>query len=164
MRTRSVLIVFALLLIFSVSAAALERRCVVVGSAGSELAAIAREAAEAKKLADELEAYLRSASPHWLTMAYQMGYLEARIRNLRNSIGRFERLEPQLDESQKQQLERLKAGLGTLTLFANQTNRLIGEKQLWPHRDALLGHARAMAARADVIRKAARELRVAELA
>jgi TolA-binding protein len=154
---------FALLLIFSLSAAALEKRCVVVGSAGSELAAIAREAAETKKLADELEGYLRSTSPHWLTMAYQMGYLEARIRSLRNSIGRFERLEPQLDENQKQQLERLKAGLATLTLFANQTNRLIGEKQLWPHRDTLMAHAQAMAARADVIRKAARELRVMEL-
>lgn len=164
MRTRTIATLFALLLIFSLSAAALERRCIVVGSAGFELAAIAREAAETKKLADELEAYLRSASPHWLTMAYQMGYLEARIRNLRDSIRRLESLEPRLDGSQKQQLERLKTGLATLTVFANHTNRVIAEKQLWPHRDKLLAHAKAMADRAEIIRKTARELRVAELA
>ena len=156
--------VCVLLLVLSASAYALDTKCVVVGPAASDLSFIAREAADAQRQADEIEAYLRSGSPNWQTLAYQMAYLEEHVRKLQKFIVGFERREPRLTEAQSQQLERLKAGLATLTVFANNTNRLIAEKQLMPHRDALMANARAMRLRAGIIRDAARSLRVVESA
>lgn len=156
--------VLAPLLSFSVSAAALERRCVVVGPAGAELKALAQEAALAQKLADELEAYLRNASPNRLTIAHQMGRLEDRIRTLRETLGRFERREPKLTEAQMRELERLRTAVATLTLFANQLNRTIAERELWLPRERLMAGARAMRERAAIIRRSARSLRSFEAA
>jgi ABC-type transporter Mla subunit MlaD len=142
----------------------MDTKCVVVGPAASDLSLIAREAADAQNQADEIEAYLRNSSPNWQTLAYQMDYLDENIRNLQKFIAGFERREPRLTDAQSQQLERLKAGLATLTVFANNTNRLIAEKQLMPYRDALVANAKAMNVRAGIIRDAARSLRVVKSA
>lgn len=164
MRFRVLLSVFALLLIFSVSATALEKRCVVVGPAGAELKALAREAALAQKLADELEAYLRNASPNRLTIAGQMGPLEDRIRTLREALRRFENREPRLNAAQTRELERLRTAVATLTLFANQLNRTVAERELGFARERLMASARAMRERAAIIRQSARSLRTIEAA
>lgn len=164
MRLRALLSVFALLLIFSVSALALETRCFVAGAAGAELKVMAREAAQAQRLAGELEAYLRSASPHRLTIANQMGQLEDRIRTLRDALRRFELTEPRLTEPQKRELERLRTAVATLTLFANQLNRTVVERELWLPRERLMASARAMRERAAIIRQSVRTLRTVEAA
>jgi hypothetical protein len=164
MKITSILRLFALPLAFSVSTYALETKCVVVGPAASELSFIAKRAADAQKVADEMEAYLRNSSLNWESLSYQMAYLEEDIRQLRKALDRFEFSEPKLTEAQGRHLERLKAGLATLTIFANNTNRLIAEKRLMPHRDALVANAKAMGARAGIIRDAARNLRVVEAA
>jgi len=164
MRVRALLSVFALLLILSVSANALEKRCVVVGPAGSELKALAREAAQAQRLADELEAYLRNASPHRATLAGQMAQLEDRIRTLRGALRRFEHHEPKLTEAQKHELERLRTALATLTLVANQANRTLAEQEILTPRERLMAQARAMRERAAIIRQSARNLRTLEAA
>jgi hypothetical protein len=141
----------------------METRCVVVGPAASELSVIAREAADAQMRADEIEAYLRSnGSPNWQSLAAMMDYLRDDVLSLQKSIYRFEQSEPRLTEAQSQQLERLRTGLSTLTVFVNNTYQLIGEQQLLPHRKALISNARAMSVRADFIRNAARNLRTAE--
>jgi septal ring factor EnvC (AmiA/AmiB activator) len=160
MRVSVVFGVLALLLTFSVSAYALDSKCVVVGQAASDLSLIAREAADAQKQADEIEAYLRNSSADWRGVADQMAYLGEHVRNLQKLIAGFERREPKLTEAQSQQLERLKAGLATLTVFVNNTYRLIAEQQLMPHRDALMMNAQMMSIRAGIIRDAARSLRV----
>jgi septal ring factor EnvC (AmiA/AmiB activator) len=160
MRVSVVFGVLALLLTFSVSAYALDSKCVVVGQAASDLSLIAREAADAQKQADELESYLRNSSADWQGVADQMAYLGEHVRNLQKLIAGFERREPKLTEAQSQQLERLKAGLATLTVFVNNTYRLIAEQQLMPHRDALMMNAQMMSIRAGIIRDAARSLRV----
>ena len=90
----------------------------------------------------------------------QMGYLGEHVRNLQKLVADFERREPKLTEVQSQQLERLKAGLATLTVFFNNTYQLIADEQLMPHRDALMATAKAMRVRAGIIRDAARSLRV----
>jgi ABC-type transporter Mla subunit MlaD len=164
MKLSHVFSVFALLLALGASAYALDTKCVVVGPAASDLSLIAREAADAQKQADEIEAYLRNSSPNWQTLAYQMDYLDENIRNLQKFIAGFERREPRVTDAQSQQLERLKAGLATLKVFANNTNRLIAEKQLMPYRDALVANAKAMNVRAGIIRDAARSLRVVKSA
>lgn len=162
MRFRVLLSVFALLLIFSVSAAALEKRCVLVGPAGAELKALAREAALAQKLASELEAYLRTAAPRRLTIASHMGQLEDRIRTLHEALRRFESREPRLTEAQRRELERLRTAVATLTLFANQLNRTVAEGELGLPRERLMACARAMRERAAIIRQSARSLRTLE--
>jgi biopolymer transport protein ExbB/TolQ len=165
MKITSVFSVLALLLAFSASTYALDTKCVVVGPAASELSYIAQRAADAQKVADEMEGYLRNSNtPSWEGLSYQMAYLEENIRQLRKAIHRFESSEPKLTEAQERQLERLNAGLATLTIFANNTNRLIAEKRLIPHRDALAANAKAMGARAGIIREAARNLRVVQAA
>ena len=160
--SRVVFSTFALLLVFSFSSYALETKCkrVVVGPAASDLRAISSEAASAQMQADEVEAYLRSSSsPDWESLVSQMAYLTEDIRHLQNLVARFEQSEPTLTEAQNQQLDRLKAGLATLTVFANNTNELIGERQLVLHRDDLISSAEAMRIRAGIIRDAARKLR-----
>jgi chromosome segregation ATPase len=164
MKAARVSILLALTLLLGSSAYALDTKCMVVGPAASDLSLIAREAAEAQKQADEIEAYLRNSSPNWQSLAYKMAYLEDNIRNLRKWIADFERREPRLNDAQSRQLERLKTGLATLTVFANNTNRLIAEKQLLPHRDSLVAHAKAMSVRAGIVRDAARSLRIVESA
>ena len=160
MKVSGVLSVVALFLISSVSSYAMDTKCVVVGPAASDLSLIAREAADAQKQADEIEAYLRNSSADWRTVADQMAYLGEHVRNLQKLVAGFERREPKLTGAQSQQLERLKAGLATLTVFVNNTNRLIAEQHLMPHRDALMANADAMRVRAGIIRDAARGLRV----
>jgi ABC-type transporter Mla subunit MlaD len=120
----------------------------------------AREAADAQNQADEIEAYLRNSSPDWRTVTYQMAYLGEHVRNLQKLVAGFEQREPKLTEVQSQQLEKLKAGLATLTVFVNNTYQLIADEQLMPHRDALMASAKAMRVRAGIIRDAARSLRV----
>src|SRR5713226_6237345 len=105
----SALSVLALLLTFSISSYAMDTKCVAVGPAASDLSLIAREAAEAQKQADEIEAYLRNSSADWQGVADQMAYLEERVRNLQKLVAGFERREPKLTEAQSQQLEKLKA-------------------------------------------------------
>jgi hypothetical protein len=159
---RDVLSVFALLLVFSFSSYALDRKCkcVVAGPAASDLTAISQEAADAQMQADEMEAYLRgTASPNWENLASQTAYLTENIRHLQKLVANFEGSEPRLTDSESQQLERLKAGLATLTVFANNTNELIGERQLVLRRDDLISSAEAMRIRAGIIRDAARKLR-----
>lgn len=163
MRLSRILSVFALLMLFAVSAQALETRCVVVGPEGEELSYIARQAADAQKTAGEIEAYLRNSSLSWESLAFRMALLDENIRQLRKSIDRFERSEPKLSQKQAQQLERLKTGLATLTIFASNTNRLIGEKRLLAHWDTLRANAKAMEARAGIIRDAARNLRKVDM-
>src|SRR6266481_3079659 len=160
MKVSSVLSVLALLLTFSFSSYAMDTKCVVVGPAASDLSLIAREAAEAQKQADEIEAYLRNSSPDWRGVADQMAYLGEHVRSLQKLVAGFERRELKLTEAQSQQLERLKAGLATLTVFVNNTYQLIGDEQLMLHRDALMANADAMRVRAGIIRDAARSLRV----
>ena len=71
-----------------------------------------------------MEAYLRgTASPDWENLASQMANLTENIRHLQNLVAGFEQSEPRLTEAQNQQLERLKVGLATLTVFANNTNQ-----------------------------------------
>ncbi len=159
---RVVFSAFALLLVFSFSSYALESKCkcVVVGPAAFDLQAISTEAASAQTKADEMEAYLRSsASPDWEYLADEMAYLDANIQHAQNTVNRFEQSEPTLTEAESQQLERLKAGLATLTVFANNTNQLIGKQLLMPYRADLLSSVKAMSARASIIRDAARKLR-----
>jgi len=158
-RINSVVAVSVLLLVFSASTYALETKCVVVGPAASELSYIAQRAADAQKVADEMEAYLRNSFPNWQTLSHKMAYLEEDIRQLRNAIRRFELSEPRLTESQGRHLERLKVGLATLTIFANKTNQLIAEKRPVPHRAELVANTKAMVVRAGVIKDAARNLR-----
>ncbi|HTS57815.1 MAG TPA: hypothetical protein VMH03_09720 [Terriglobales bacterium] len=160
MRVSTVLSVVALLLTFSFFSYGMDTKCVVVGPAASDLSLIAREAADTQKQADEIEAYLRNSSLDWRTVTYQMAYLEEHVRNLQKLVAGFERREPQLTEAQGQQLERLKTGLATLTVFVNDTYRLIAQQNLMPHRDALMANAVAMRVRAGIIRDAARSLRV----
>ncbi|MCS6952352.1 MAG: hypothetical protein RMK57_05020 [Bryobacterales bacterium] len=152
---------FALLLVLTVSSFALETKCVVVGSAASQLKAIAREAVDVQRGAAELEAYLRNSSPDWRWVSAQMGILEERVRHLRREITAFERMEPRLTEAQAREFERMKAGLATLTLFLNQTYRALADRRplLW-QRETLGSNAQAMYARASVIRQAARNLQV----
>lgn len=153
---------FALLLILTVSSFALETKCVVVGPVASDLKAIAREARDAQREAAELEAYLRNPSADWRWVYAQMGILEDRVRNLRRMITAFERHEPRLTEAQAREFERMKAGLATLTLFVNETYRSLADKRVLWQRDTLGNNARAMYARASVIRQAARNLRVVQ--
>ena len=165
MKLSAVLSAFALLPIFSLSTYALDTKCVAVGPAASELSVIAREASDVQMQADEIESYLRTnASPDRRWVASTMDYLKQDVQNLQKSVAGFERSEPMLTEAQGEQLERLKAGLATLTVFVNNTYRLIGDGQLMPHRDALISNAKAMSVRADIIRNAARSIRVAESA
>jgi len=153
------------ILTYSLSSNALNAKCVVVGPAASDLSAIAREASDAKVQADQIESYLRSnSSPDWGWVASEMDYLKEHVNKLQKSVAGFERSEPVLTEAQCEQLERLKAGLATLTVFVNDTYQLIGDEQLMPHRDALISNAKAMSVRADIIRNAARSIRVAESA
>ena len=93
-----------------------------------------------------------------------MAYLGEHVRNFQKLIAGFERREPKLTEAQSQQLERLKTGLATLTVFVYNTYQLIAEQHLMPHRDALMASAEAMRVRAGVIRDAARSLRVVQSA
>jgi hypothetical protein len=89
-----------------------------------------------------------------------MAYLGEHVRNLQKLVAGFERREPKLTEVQSQQLERLKAGLATLTVFVNDTCQLIAHGQVMPHRDALMTSEKAMRVRAGIIRDAAQRLRV----
>jgi hypothetical protein len=73
-------------------------------------------------------------------------------------------MEPALTPTQSEQFERLKAGLDTLTVSLNNTNQLIAERQLLPYRKALAADAKAMIARSQVVRDAARKLRATESA
>jgi septal ring factor EnvC (AmiA/AmiB activator) len=164
MRVAKALSLFALLLIFSVSAYALQSKCVAVGPAAADLSVIANAAADAQKQADEIWAYLRTTSPDWRTLASQTAYLAEDVRTIQKQVADFERREPKLTPAQSQQLERLKAGLATLTVFLNNTNRIIAEQRVWPHREELMANARAMQVRAGIIREAARNLRVSESA
>jgi hypothetical protein len=164
MKTATVLSVIVLLLAFSASTYALETKCVVVGPAASELSLIAQRAADVQRVADEMEAYLRTGAPSWETLAYKMVYLEEGIADVRKALRHFESREPALTETQRQHLERLKSGLATLTVFVNNTNRVIAEKRFLPNRNALVSNARAMSVRAGIIRKAARNLRISEAA
>ena len=153
----------AQLVAFSLSSNALKAKCVVVGPAASDLSAIAREAANVQTQADEIESYLRTnGSPDWRWVASEMDYLKQDVRNLQKSVASFERSEPKLTEAQGEQLERVKEGLATLTVFVNNTYGMLGYEQLMPHRNALISNAKAMSVRADIIRNAARSLRVAE--
>ncbi|MGA8441870.1 MAG: hypothetical protein WB762_19850 [Candidatus Sulfotelmatobacter sp.] len=155
----------AQLLAFSLSSNALKAKCVVVGPAASELSEIAREASDAQIQADEIESYLRSnGSPDRQWVASTMDYLKQDVQNLQKSVAGFERSEPVLTEAQGEQLERLKAGLATLTVFVNNTYQLLGDEQLMPQRDALISNAKAISVRADIIRNAVRSIRVAESA
>ncbi len=153
---------FALLLILTVSSFALETKCVVIGPVASDLKAIARAAADAQREAAQLEAYLRSTSPDWRWVYSQMGILEDHVRSLRRMSAAFERNEPELTEAQVRELERMKAGLATLTLFVNETYRVLADKQLLWQRNTLTDKARAIYARARVIRQAARNLQVVQ--
>ncbi|HWP84356.1 MAG TPA: hypothetical protein VNN17_04160 [Terriglobia bacterium] len=165
MRMGAVLSVFALFLALGVPAHALDTQCVVVGPAASTLSQIAREAASAQRQADEIESYLwTNHSPDWRWVASSMNLLKENVRNLQKFIGSFERSEPRLTEAQTQQLERIKTGLATLTVFVNHTYTLIRDQQILPHRSSLLANAKAMSARAEIIRDAARNLRVVESA
>ena len=115
--------------------------------------------------ADEIESYLRTnSSPDWRWVASEMDYLKQHVLNLQKSVASFERSEPNLTDAQVEQLERLKAGLATLTVFVNNTYGMLGDEQLMPHRNALISNAKAMSVRADLIRNAARSIRVAESA
>jgi hypothetical protein len=165
MKLSAVLSAFALLLTFSPSTYALDTKCVVVGPAASGLSAIAGEASDVQTQADEIESYLRTnGSPDWRWVASEMDYLKQHVLNLQKSVASFERSEPNLTDAQVEQLERLKAGLATLTVFVNNTYGMLGDEQLMPHRNALISNAKAMSVRADIIRNAARSIRVAESA
>jgi hypothetical protein len=165
MKLSTVLSAFALLLTFSLSTYALNTKRVAVGPDANHLSVIAREAANAKMQADEIEAYLRTnGSPDWRYLASEMDYLKEHVRNLQKSVASFERSEPKLTEAQGQELERLNDGLATLTVFVNNTNRLIAEQKVLPHRNTLMSNAKAISIRADIIRDAARSIRVAESA
>lgn len=157
----------ALLLGFGFPSYALETKCkcVVAGPAASELSEISREAASAQTQADEMEAYLwGTSSPDWENVLYQMDYLKEDVQHIQKLVTRFERSEPRLTEAESQQLERLKAALATLSVFANNTYELIGSQLIIPHRSVLASNARAMSARAAIIRDAARSLRVVQSA
>jgi len=147
-----------------IPASAMETKCVVTGPAGSYLTDIARAAAEAQNHAEEMEAYLRNSSLDWRTLADQTAYLADQVRTMRSLVSRFERMEPALTPAQSEQFERLKAGLETLTVFLNNTNQLIAESQLFPDRNALAANAKAMIVRSQVVRDAARKLRMTESA
>ncbi len=158
---------FASLLLMAlvcVPAPAMETKCVVTGPAGSYLTDIARAAAEAQNHAEEMEAYLQNSSLDWRTLADQTAYLADKVRTLRSLVSRFEQMEPALTPTQSEQFERLKAGLDTLTVSLNNTNQLIAERQLLPYRNALAADAKAMIARSQVVRDAARKLRTTESA
>jgi hypothetical protein len=142
----------------------METKCVVTGPTGSYLTDIARAAAEAQNQAEEMDAYLRNSSVDWRTLADQTAYLADQVRTLRSLVSRFERMEPALTPAQSEQFERLKAGLATLTVFLNNTNQLIAERQLLPHRNALAANAKAMIVRSQIVRDAARKLRTTESA
>jgi hypothetical protein len=83
---------------------------------------------------------------------------------MRSLVSRFERMEPAMTPAQSEQFERLKAGLDTLTVFLNNTNQLIAERQLFPDRNALAANVKAMIIRSQVVREAARKLRMTESA
>jgi hypothetical protein len=158
---------FACLLLVTlvcIPASAMETKCVVTGPAGSYLADIARVAAEAQTQAEEMEAYLRNSSMDWRTLADQTAYLADQVRTLRSLVSRFERIEPAMTPAQSEQFERLKAGLDTLTVFLNNTNQLIAERQLLRDRNALAANVKAMIIRSQVVREAARKLRMTESA
>src|SRR5260370_37450675 len=106
MKVSGVLSVVALFLISSVSSYAMDTKCVVVGPAASDLSLIAREAPEAQKQADEIEAYLRSSSPDWRGGADQMAYLGEDVRTLQKHLAGFARREPQLTADHNRQLDR----------------------------------------------------------
>lgn len=165
MKISAVLGAFALFLTLGVPSYALDTRCVVVGPAASQLSYIAREAAGAQTQADEIEAYLRTNPyPDWRWVAASMNSLKENVRNLQKFVGSFERSEPRLSEEQTRHLERIKTGLATMAIFVNNTYNLIAERQILPHRDSLLANAKAMSVRAEIIRDAARNLRVVESA
>src|SRR6266481_1090873 len=158
---------FASLLLMAlvcVPAPAMETKCVVTGPAGSYLTDIASTAAEAQKQAEEMEAYLRNSSLDWRTLSDQTAYLADQVRIMRSLVSRFERMELALTPAQSEQFERLKAGLDTLTVFLNNSNQLIAESQLFPDRNALAANAKAMIVRSQVVRDAARKLRMTESA
>jgi hypothetical protein len=147
-----------------VSASAMETKCVVTGPAGSYLADIASVAAGAQNQAEEMEAYLQNSSLDWRTLSDQTAYLADQVRTLQSLVSRFERMEPAMTPAQSEQFERLKAGLATLTVFLNNTNQIIAERQVLPHRDALAANAKAMIVRSQIVRDAARKLRTTESA
>lgn len=153
-----------LVVLVCATASAVETKCVVTGPAGSYLTDIARAAAGAQNQAEEMEAYLRNGSVDWRTLADQTAYLADQVHTLRSLVSRFEGMEPTLTPAQSEQFERLKAGLDTLTVFLNNTNQLIAERQLLPHRNALEANAKAMIVRSQIVRDAARKLRTAESA
>ena len=158
---------FASLLLMAlvcVPAPAMETKCVVTGPAGSYLTDIARAAAEAQNQAEEMEAYLRNSSLDWRTLSDQTAYLADQVRTLQSLVSRFERMEPAMTPAQSEQFERLKAGLATLTVFLNNTNQIIAERQVLAHRDALAANAKAMIVRSQIVRDAARKLRTTESA
>ena len=147
-----------------VPASAMGTKCVVTGPAGSYLTDIARVAAGAQNQAEEMEAYLRNSSLDWRTLSDQTAYLADQVRTLQSLVSRFERMEPAMTPAQSEQFERLKAGLATLTVFLNNTNQIIAERQVLPHRDALAANAKAMIVRSQIVRDAARKLRTTESA
>jgi hypothetical protein len=161
---RNLLASLLLVTLVCMPASAMETKCVVTGPAGSYLANIARVAAGAQNQAEEMGAYLRNSSVDWRTLADQTAYLADQVRTLRSLFSRFERMELALTPAQSEQFERLKAGLDTLTVFLNNTNQLIAERQLFPDRNALAANAKAMSVRSQVVREAARKLRMTESA
>lgn len=161
---RSRLASLLLVALVCVTASAMETKCVVTGPAGSYLTDIARVAAGAQNQAEEMEAYLRNSSVDWRTLAAQTAYLADQVRTLRSLVSRFERMEPPLTPAQSEQFERLKAGLDTLTVFLNNTEQLIAERQLLPYRNELAVNAKAMIVRSQIVRDAARKLRMTESA
>jgi len=140
-----------------------EPKSIVSGPPGSYLTEIARVAADAQSQAEEMEAYLRNDSVDWRTLAYQTADLADQARTLQNLVSGFEGMQPTLTPAQSEQFDRLKAGLETLTVFVNNTNQLIAERPALPDRDALTADAKAIIARSQIVRDAARKLRSDEL-
>ncbi|MFN3322732.1 MAG: hypothetical protein ACK5AZ_04480 [Bryobacteraceae bacterium] len=160
---RTLLSVFTGLLLCLAPASAIDKRCGAANEAAGYLKDIAYEASKVKHEAESLRMYLQNASVDRVSVVWKLGMVEDGARKLRNLISRFEARELELTPAQRQELERMKAGVATLTVFLNNTYRTLADNGVVRERQTLQASASAIAARSQIIRDAARNIRTAEI-
>lgn len=134
--------------------------CEVAKQAAAYLTDIRQGAMDAQDQADQISAYLRSsATPDWDALGAELSYLEDNVRGIRQNLLRFERAEPTLTAGQSADLERLKGGLATLTIFLNNTYQLLAERPPATALPKFEANAAAMRLRGRIIAEAAKDLR-----
>jgi len=138
--------------------------CKATGKAAGYLTNIDIHAVRARAGADSIADCLNVPFPEWQEVSDRMAPVIEDVNNLHRDLARLEGMELNLTSDQAAQFERLKAGVGTLTLFVNNVNKMLQKKAIWPRRTGFLAQIDDIEARCDVIRRAADRIRVPDAA